>query len=73
MELGLISFTGYPGRYKGQIYLVSSLGAYLWKETREISCGMNYFTVASQILSLVLKFLTPGFVVSATFSSRDLW
>lgn len=35
----------------------------------EIFDGKNYFTVASQILFLVLKYLTPGFVVSVHFKA----
>lgn len=34
--------------------------------------GMNYFTVASQIVSLIPKYLTPRFVVSVTFLKQRL-
>lgn len=42
------------------------------QEMSEISCGMNYFTVASQIVSLIPKYLTPRFVVSVTFLKQGL-
>lgn len=42
------------------------------EEMSEISCGMNYFTVASQIVSLIPKYLTPRFVVSVTFLKQGL-
>lgn len=42
------------------------------KKMSEISCGMNYFTVASQIVSLIPKYLTPHFVVSVTFLKQRL-
>lgn len=34
--------------------------------------GMNYFTVAAQIVSLIPKYLTPHFVVSVTFLKQGL-
>lgn len=33
---------------------------------------MNYFTVASEISSVLPKYLTPGFVVSVTFLKQGL-
>lgn len=42
------------------------------EEMREISCGMNYFTVASQIVSLIPKYLTPHLVVSVTVLKQRL-
>lgn len=71
-KLDLIFLSGYPGRYQGQIYFVSSLCAYLWKRWVKSLVGMNYFTVASQIVSLIPKYLTPRFVVSVTFLKQRL-
>lgn len=42
------------------------------KEVSKISCGMNYFTIASQIVSLIPKYLALHFVVSVTFLKQGL-